>query len=61
MLIMVPFLALMFVVMLRLDERFAKPRTGRVSAEGQPPASRFCGVDQDGQVFLCDPDGTSVR
>jgi hypothetical protein len=51
----VPFLAILPLGMLGLDERLVSPKHG--------PRGRcsFCGVDQKGRAILSDPDGKPWR
>ena len=53
-LIMFPFICIMVIWMLRLDERVfsQKPRTLERKRRG------FCGPDKDGEQQFSDPDGT---
>ena len=50
-----PFLGILALAMLGLDERIATPRQG--------PGTRraFCGVDREGRPILSDPDGKPWR
>ena len=50
-LVAIPFLVMMLVGVFRLDELFVDQRQG---ARRQRPAS---GIDADGRLLLCDPDG----
>jgi hypothetical protein len=50
-----PFLAILAMAMLGLDERVATPR------RGQPARRGFCGVDGKGRPVLSDPDGKPCR
>jgi hypothetical protein len=54
MLIMFPFICIMVIWMLRLDERVysKKPRTLQRKRRG------FCGPDKDGEQQFSDPDGS---
>jgi hypothetical protein len=50
-LVAIPFLIILLIGYFRLDEVFAAPKH-RVRARRAP-----CGIDEDGQPILCDPDG----
>lgn len=50
----VPFLGMLLMGMLRLDEFFVTPKRGHLPR--RPPS----GVDIDGEPILCDPDGRRV-
>ena len=54
-LIMVPLVGMMALGMFGMDERLASPRTH------VPRRHKFCGLDEDGQPFLSDPDGRPSR
>ncbi len=49
--LVVPFLALMAMSMLRLDERFAAPKAAI------PRRKKFCEMAEDGHISFSDPDG----
>ena len=49
-LVTAPFIVLMILAMLGIDERVAGSR-GRAGHR-----TRFCGVSSDGRVFISDPD-----
>lgn len=51
-LIAVPFLCVFFVAVFRLDEGLARGKRSRT--QEHPP----CGVNQQGEYILSDPDGT---
>lgn len=58
-LIMVPFVVMMLIVMFRLDERFATPKS--VSSHASDGAPRcFCDMEADSESALQEPDSTSV-
>ncbi len=61
MIIMLPFLALMLLVMFRLDEHFAAPKSVRKPGNKKTAARMFCEVAPDGQPFFTDPDGRPWR
>jgi hypothetical protein len=50
----IPFACLFFLSIFRLDQILAAPKGGRRIA----PAA--CGVDEQGEPILCDPDGRLV-
>jgi hypothetical protein len=56
MLFMFPFLAMMAMVVLRLDEHIATPKNGRARTAGKG-GRIFCEMSRNGQTFLTDPDG----
>jgi hypothetical protein len=48
-----PFIAILMACFLRLDEIVAASKPGKVKRPRRP----ICGVDDDGEQILCDPDG----
>lgn len=54
--IAVPFVVLLVVGMLRLDERLVAPQS---RAEKRAPGPHFSEVAETGEVLLTDPDGRS--
>jgi hypothetical protein len=57
-LIGIPFLIILLVCFLRLDEIIA---TSKPPTNTKQHRRAACGVDEDGRTILCDPDGRPWR
>jgi hypothetical protein len=47
----IPFIVMLLAAFFRLDELFATPK----KPAGNP--RHPCGIDENGEIILCDPDG----